>query len=365
MKTSIKLILLLLLATFVQSCGNDDDNSRPSQPEQEEMEEQEEELASLIGDWDIVSGDFISNQTQYLKVNDNFLNILMEDSNGFRNELRGNFIATDTQITLDLSLSYGGIKIYNYTLTDTTLTLVDSAGNSASFNRLVVPVDAEAWITDITILEQADAPWDESSDIAFNGTHILLGNGYESDDIGLINTSTIALDGVLTTTQSAFAVEVEKYDGPDRYIFQSDNGSSNIRAAYREDTGDLAFTSMELGPWVYGIASIDSESAWASSGNNRELYLYNYGSATGETITTTLALENEARGLDYQNNHLYICTNGKIYKCETSPTFRVLDSFEIEGYSAQGIAFDGTNFWLNARPNTGGTYQIIKTNLTL
>jgi hypothetical protein len=224
---------------------------------------------------------------------------------------------------------------------------------------------SDTWIQKLTIVSQGDAPWNVDADIAFNGSHILLGNGSEADNIGLINPETFLLDGEIITSQTAFAVEVEKFDVPDKYIFQSSNGSMQFKT-YFEDSNTEAFTSIDLGSWIYGLASINSDQIWVSSGNEQSLYLLNYmSSGVDQTIEQTVTLDRTPYGMDYQDGFLYVCSRGNIYKCDVSSSFEVLETVTVEGYRAFGIAFDGTNFWINASSNDGGPNQLIKTSLTL
>lgn len=354
MKTLLKFAGILVLLLTLGCGGNDDDGTTP--PEMETT-------ASIIGDWQRTSGGILGIQWEYLLIkSDNTVNLFSQDDNGFRDENTGNYTATDTQVTVEIS--FLGSLLLNYLITDNTLELRDSSGNVSTYNRVTNAPSSDTWIQKLTILSQGDAPWDETADIAFNGTQILLGNGYEADNIGLINPETFALDGVITTTQSAFAVEVEKFDVPDKYIFQSDNGSAQFKA-YTENTNTEAFTSLELGSWIYGLASKEDLTVWASSGNEETLYLLDYADESTQIITRTIPLDRRVDGMDYQNDLLYVCSQGNIYICDVSSSFEVLETFTVEGYRAYGIAFDGTNFWINASSNDGDPNQLIKTSLTL
>lgn len=354
MKTTLKIWIALCVTVCISSCKNDDDaTSKPP-----------EEAVSIIGNWRLVSGNFAIANARFLSIDDdNSLTVLAEDEMGFRDEARANFTLSDTQLTVDFAFS--GISINNYTVTEDRLTLVTSSGDSTVFTKEVSPLDSEGWIQDIRVLESGDAPWEAQVDIAFNGTHILIGNGYATNNIGFINPITFALDSELPTTESAFAIEVEKYDGPDRYIFQSNNGSRTYTAFF-EDTGGIGFTSMDIGPWIYGIASVNSQQVWVSSNNDDTLYLHDYGTAfPTQTIEQTIVLNREVAGLDYQDGFLYVCSRGRVYKCQTTPNFEVVESISIEGHRVHGIAFDGTNFWFNAYSTDGSPNKILKSSLTL
>jgi len=355
MKTLLKFAGILVLLITLGCGGNDDDGTTP--PEMETP-------ASITGDWQRSSGGILGIQWEYLLINsDNTVNFFSQDDLGFRDENTGNYTATDTQVTVEIA--FLGSLLLNYTVTDNTLELRDSSGNTSIYNRVTNAPSSDTWIQKLTIVTQGNAPWNEDADIAFDGSHILLGNGSEAENIGLINPETFMLDGEITTSQTAFAVEVEKLELPDKYIFQSSNGSAQFKA-YFEDSNTEAFTSLSLGAWIYGLASINSDLIWASSGNEQSLYLLNYmNSGIDQTIERTITLDRTPYGMDYQNGFLYICSGGNIYKCDVSSSFEVLETLTVEGYRAYGIAFDGTNFWINASSNNGDPNQLIKTSLTL
>lgn len=354
MKTAYRIITAFMIVLILSCGGNDDDNSTAPIIE----------TASVIGEWQRSTGTFLGGQWEYFIIkSDNTLQLLGEDERGFKDEFIGNYNATDTQITAQIG--FFGNSLVNYTVTATTLELQESNGNLSTYTRITNAPTSDQWIRKLSILSQGDAPWNETADIAYNGSQILLGNGYEAEDIGLINPETFALDGVILTTQSAFAVEVEKFDVPDKYIFQSNNGFSYFRA-YFENSNMEDFQSIELGSWIYGLASVDRYNVWASSGSEQTLYLLNYEDLASQTIVNTIALNRRIEGMDYQDGFLFICSGGNIYKCDVSSGFEVIETITLEGYEAYGIAFDGTNFWINARPSSSeGPYQIIQTSLTL
>ncbi len=353
MKTLFKITGIFILLITLGCGGSDDDGGGTPMIED----------ATIQGDWERSSGTFLGLELDYLLINtDNTVSVLSEDDLGFRDDISGNYAATDDQVTVDLS--FFGSNIINYTVTETTLELRGSGGSTSTYTRIANAPTRDSWITKLTVLSQGNAPWDERADIAYNGTQILLGNGRESDGIGLINTETFALEGTIPTTEEAYAVEVEKLDLPDKYIFQSSNGSRRFKA-YFENTNIEDFESIDLGSWLYGLASVDRHNIWATSGNEDTLYLLNYESIATQSVERAILLDRDLGGLDYQDGFLYICSNGNIYKCDVSSSFEILDTYSLEGYRAQGIAFDGTNFWINAASINGGSHQIIKTSLTL
>lgn len=337
-------ILLVMLTAF--SCGKKDEVV--AEPE------------TAFGKWESTanSGHFRSEHEKYIHINtDNTMNILSEDSLGFKSDRSEIVTVSDDQITMSASGEGGGFIIYNYTLEEDTLTLESATGNTIELIRNNNIPEVSDWLEELTILSEGPAPWEASVDIAYNGTHIVYGNGYESETIGFVNPDNFNLDGEITTTHSAFAVEVEKNNASDRYIFQGHNGHDEFYA-YTENTNTFVFKSPELGAWVLGLASIDDENIWVSSGNERQLYHYNYNN---QEIVQTIDLDFKPQGLDYQGGFLYVSDGARIHKCQTSPTFKPLESYGIKNHRINGIAYDGTNFWLSVVVK--GSYKLIKTDL--
>lgn len=351
MKTYIKITVILALSITLGCGGSDDTGSSTETPE-----------FSIVGDWELVSGGLLGVEDDFLIISsDNTFEVLSEDDRGFRQEFQGVYTDGEDQITLNFGFGGG---LFNYTVTETTLELRGSADSVSNYIRTTTAPDPESWITTIIALEQGDAPWDEDVDIAYNNSQILIGNGNASESIGVINTETITLDSGILTSKSAYAVEVEKFNVPDKFIFQSDEGFSNFTAFYANSNTE-AFTSVDTEPWIYGLASVNQTQIWVSSDNEASLYLVSYDDGTGSSmIEKTLDIDLRIDGLAYQNDFLYACYQGRIYKCDVS-SFQIVENIKIEGYEATGIAFDGTNFWINAVSQSGGPNQIIKTSLTL
>ncbi|VAW14664.1 hypothetical protein MNBD_BACTEROID03-625 [hydrothermal vent metagenome] len=317
-----------------------------------------------FGKWELTgnSGYFFRENRKnekYVHINtDNTIDVLSEDPLGFKRVKSKIVTVSDDQITISGS-GEGGVVIYNYTLAEDTLILENASGKTIELIRNNNIPEVSDWFEELTILSEGPAPWVEDVDIAYNGTHIVYGNGRESETIGLVNTDNFNLDGEITTTHNAFVVEVEKGDASDRSIFQGNDGRDTFYA-YTENTNTFVFKSPELGAWIKGLASIDGENIWVSSGNEQQLYHYNY---SNQEIVQTIDLDFKPQGLDYQGGFLYVSDGAKIHKCQTSPTLKPVKSYGIKNHRIYGIAYDGTNFWISAWVN--GSYKLIKTDLTL
>ena len=341
----IKSILIPLVVLSAFSCGKKDE---PVKPE------------TAFGKWEIItgSGEFFRENSKYVHINeDNTIDILSEDALGFKGNLSTIITVSDKQITVS---TYGS-RIYNYTLQEDKLVMTGAGGNTIELKRNSSIPDPSSWVKELSILNAGDAPWEGSVDIAYNGIHIVYGKDRNSDRIGLVNPNNFNLEGEITTTRSAYAVEVEKFDLPDKYIFQSSNGHSTFYAYY-EDTNALAFESLNLGAWIKGMASIDDKTIWVSSSNENQLYYYNYNDIPNQ-ILQTVDVDFQPQGLDYQDGFLYVSDGARVHKCQTSPTFMALESYRIPNHQISGIAFDGANFWFST--SSEGSNKLVKSNLTL
>ncbi len=338
-----KLMLVLFVVVTAVSCGKKDE---PIKPE------------TAFGKWEVISGEFFEENSKYVHINeDNTIDILSEDGLGFKQERSAIITVSDKQITISI---YGS-SIYNYMLQEDKLTITGASGNTIALKRNSGIPDASSWVKELSILSEGAAPWDGEVDIAYNDTHIVYGKDRNANRIGLVNPNNFNLEGEIVTTKSAYAVEVEKFDLPDKYIFQSSNGHANFYAYY-ENTNTLAFESLNLGAWIKGLASIDDKTIWVSSSNEKQLYYYNYNVVPNQ-ILETIDVDFQPQGLDYQEGFLYVSDGRRIHKCQTNPTFMAVESYKIPNHNISGIAFDGTNFWFST--SSESNYKLVKSNLTL
>ena len=168
---------------------------------------------------------------------------------------------------------------------------------------------------------------------------------------------------VIPTTNSAFAVEIEKSNTPQRQLFQSDNGSAKFKS-YIYASNELYYTSIELGPWIRGIASVEPGYLWASSSNSSALYYYkSNGALTPGEILQTIPLDFQPDGLDFQDGFLYVTERNRVHKCQTSPNFSAVETYKIAGNSVYGIAYDGNNFWLSSQSWGETGYKVLKVDM--
>ncbi|WP_308993353.1 hypothetical protein QLS71_014190 [Mariniflexile litorale] len=350
MKNILKNTLLILVSIMLFNCADDDNNENTGQND-------------IIGEWRLTSGSFYNGADKFAFFNeDNTLDILRETTDNFKGNYHTSYTIDGSEITIE-GLSQSGSITYTYILENGILALT-SEFTSATLEKVAsnTPILSD-WITPLEIQEEGNAPWEGSVDIAFNynKTQLLYGTTNGGDYIALISPTTFKEVGQITTTRAAYAVEVEKYSGSDKYIFQSDNGFDRFYG-YFENINTLGVTSAALGSWIKGLASVNNTQIWVASSNQARLYLYNYFTME---IEDSIALEVQPKGLDYQNGLLYVCDGNFLHKCQTTPNFEVIESYGISNFKIKGAAFDGTNFWVNGYNSNEEVYKIIKTNLTL
>ncbi len=322
---------------------------------------------AAYGTWEVIS-EIGSDVAKYVYINeDNTLEILSEDQLGFKRTERTNVTVSVNQIiTNDL---YGSIGIYginNYEVNEYILTLTRSFDSDPILmQRSTTAPNSSNWIKELTTLVEGSTAWSREVDIAFDGTY-LLGYNYSNRNIEQINPSNFSVEGIIPTTLDAYAVEIEKSDAPDRQLFQSNNGSSNYHS-FIYATNTFNYTSQNLGSWIKGIASKSPGELWLSSNSEDTLYHYfSHEPASPGEILGSVPLDFSPSGLDYRDGFLYVTEGTRVHKCQTSPEFRAIETYELRGHNVSGITYDGTNFWLAATNwNDYDTQKLIKVDLAL
>ncbi len=371
---SINIIVVLTMILTV-SCAKDGEDGMdgvvgPEGPRGEQgakgdpgMDAQLEQPA-VFGKWEIVEGQLGGDNSQYVYLNeDNTMNVLSEDRLGFKRAFATNITVTTDQITM--SGGYYGFSINNYTLENDVLTILrPGTTDPVVLQKIESGPDPLDWVKPLNVLSKGVAPWDREVDIAFDGEYLL---GYDSNEHGIlrISPSDLSIIDNIPTSKSAYAVEIEKSDSPLRQLFQSDNGYSNFYS-YIYSSNSLYYSSEDLSNSITGIASIEPGFLWVSSSNNESLYYYkSNGSLSPGEILETIPLDIEPGGLDYRNGYLFITEGIYVHKCQTTPEFRALETYEIQGHQIKGITFDGANFWLSTRSWEEDTYKLLKIDLSL
>ncbi len=319
MKVLVKVCIALMVGVFISGCTKDSTSTSPSTSVSS--------TSALAGNWVVLSG---LPQTKYLSIHgDNVYFNLHEFAYGLRAMDGG--VAQVSGGTIDL-----GQSIYNYTVSGDTLQLTAPGQSVVCVRSTTAPSDSQ-WVSAVKVLDTMSTPIPDATDMTIMGNIMWYGNGYSSHNLYRINLSTRDVD-TLPTTVYAWAVE---WDGSN--LWASSDGSTTIQKIDTA-TGATKFTSVQMGAWIYGIAW-DGTVLWCTSNNEQSIYRYD---PVGDMVLTTYRLGSGAYagGVAYANGSLYVCTNGVINKCTTSP-FGTAAAFQIPGIYAFGLAFDGTDFWVS------------------
>lgn len=369
---SLKMVMVLAMILTV-SCAKDGedglDGAIGSQGPQGEQgpkgdtgDNASQEEPAVYGQWEIIDGQLGVDKSKFIYLNeDNTINILSEDQMGFKRAYTSNITVTTDQITMSGEF-YGG-SINNYTLENDVLTIIPSGeAEPTVLQKIDNGPNPTEWVKPLTILSEGEVPWDREIDIAFDGEYLL---GYDENDRSIlrINPSDFTIVDDIPTSRSAYAVEIEKSDSPTKQFFQSSNGSPNF-FSYIYSSNSLYYTSEDLGSWIRGIASIEPGLLWASSSSEETLYHYkSNGSLSPGEILETIPLDIEPGGLDYRNGYLYITEGNYIHKCQTTPEFKALDTYEVKGHRIDGVTYDGSDFWLSVESWEENTHKLLKVDL--
>ena len=327
----IRFILLLgiiMLATF--SC-----------------EKEKDAADAIYGKWTVISG---GGDTKYIIIgSDNVFYWLEEYNYGFRGEQSGVCQITGGQINFGIS-GFTTPSIMNYSISNNQLTLTHPSMASIICERDNNAPEREDWIKTILSVHSSGAPINEATDLTYDGQYLWYGNAYGSNELYKINTSDITVASTIPVSQYAWAVE-----WVNGYLWVSSNGSDNIYKI-NPANGNLVSQSVEMGAWIEGIA-FDGQYIWCASNNERTIYKYN---PTTNSVVSEFYVDMAVHGLCYNDGFLYACLHGIVNKCSLDP-LEVVDSYALENYDIEGIAHDGTDFWVSTTNyNDAQPYRIQK-----
>lgn len=355
LKIARQIILTTALCISLVGCNKDDS------PEIE-LEEQSSEK-TIFGKWKANGKVFRSDDAKYILINDDLsISILSENDLGFRS-IQGGFEILPDNVISNTFRKFS-VEEYYYIMEGDKLSIfkVDD-GSEVKLSRDRNGPSTNSWVKTLTILNLADAPWNRNVDIAYDGTTILFPNGGENLKIGLVNPATLMLERQLDTDIFSYPIEVEKSDKSNKLHFQSELGKTAINGyEVASNATRWMFSSIDFGPAVIeeesflpggngirGLASTGDTTVWASDIQSRELFLYAYDGDFAGTIQTSISLEFVPYGLDFQNGFLYVSDGKLLHKCRTTPSFEAVESYKIPGYDIFGVAYNGSNFVLNAQ----------------
>jgi len=320
MKKQLVFYVIILLSTV--SCKKENDKISP-----------------IYNKWTVVSGGgaFVyGGNLKYIIVEpDNTFYLLYEYNYGIRGFEEGLCQVINGQISFykDYYFNLFNLKIdgNNLTLTNPDIEIVcERNGDEPS---------KPEWVQTAEILQSMDAPVEARTDLAFDGEFLWCGGFVSYDDPAyLYKIDPATLSVVQNLPTSNWPIGIEWADG---YLWVSSNGYESI-IKVNPVNGSNLFTSVEMGAWINGIA-FDGQYLWCGSNNAQIVYKYNPNS---DAIAATFQI-GSLGGMAYVQDYLYICANGILNKCTVDP-LQAVAAYDIEKGDIQGIAYDGSNFWISA-----------------
>lgn len=370
MKTVIKLgAFVLLTFVLITSCTKEgpmgpqgeqgiQGEKGPKGDSGQDGEDAQTEIPQAYGRWETIEGNLGAGDSEYVYINeDNTINILSEDYLGFKRVVKSNIVVTTNQIIFD--------GIFNYVVNEDILTItLPYSEDPVQLQRTDSGPEVSVFVKQMEVLDQGTMSWNQYIDIAFDGTYIL---GWDNNLSAILKIDPIdfSVADQIPTGLYAESIEMEKSDDPTRQIFQS-NGSDRSFQSFIYTTNNYYYTSETIGSGIAGLASIEPGLLWVSRSFNRTLHKYkSNGSLTPGEILETVSLEIQPEGLDYLDGFLYITDGIYVHKCQTSPEFKAVETFQLINHSISGIAFDGNNFWVAARDWEDNEYKLLKTDMGL
>ncbi len=325
-------IIILLMIGF--SCKKDDDAFH-------------DYATGLAGTWRFVKG---PDPDKFLVINkDRTCAFLSSDAQGIRDRDYAILMVTGNQLMIDNSDPnvYPNLSIYNYNVKGDSLKLENPQQNIILV-RDKSNTESASWIKTANQEHSFRARVSEATDIAFDGSLLWYGNGFNTNYLYSMNPVSGNSDS-LFVDQYAWAVEA---DGNDLWV---GSDASDIVTRIRKTDGSSITSSTAMGAWIYGIAK-DEDYLWCYSNNEGILYKYEIAENTVSLSTNILS---NWDGLAMANNFLYVAAHGKLHKCTTTPLSGTA-SFELPGYYIFGVAYDGSAFWVSAYELPGGWPEIVK-----
>jgi len=332
MKTKKILCMIALSALAFNSC------KKPKTEPAEPAPPVNNGPTSLCNKWEVISG---LSETKYLIIkNDSTISQLDSAQYGFKKLYSGNVTGSIVEL----------LKIYNYTLSNDTLKLTNSAG-IVLLKKCNTTWDETNWIIYVNQTDSINSPrpnGDPREDMGFDGSNILWTADATSDTLFKINPLTHQITRIKLNTNYWYG------------SLSCGAGNTWISNGYSIDkfnvTGGVISTSPTFVEYIKGMALIGQDMwyAWNSSAPNTFGNLSAWNTLNNNTTLKVSQLPIRISGMEYVGGYLYINENqGGIYKCQISP-FLVIKNYKMkeinqDGFGYNGLTHDGSKFWITHR----------------
>jgi hypothetical protein len=321
MRTRLAAILLLLgLPSLWYGCSGDEDGMEP-----------QEYTSQFHGTWRVSSG---GDNIRYLIFRPPQSWVLLgEDTFGYRGVEEGTYAADPFVIGF-------GASRFAYLLASTQLTLFNSADTIQLSLESGGPSET-TWLGTLVVLDSLVAPVNQPGDIGASGPVLWTGSGTSADlRVFRIRPDSGTVHPIPAGTQP-LAVE---HDGTNLWV--SGNFSQQI-SRLDPATGAVTATSRDIAPSLRGLAWSGS-ALWCSSEFTTATYVYN--PATDLIDLSFPGVYGD--GMTFAGAALYMCKGGALHRCATG-TMRAITSYRLPQGYMEGVAWDGTAFWVLAATGQG------------
>ncbi|MEO6239809.1 MAG: hypothetical protein ABIQ40_00670 [Bacteroidia bacterium] len=345
MKTRI-LFSFILLTSIFSACKKEGPSGPAGPPGSPGVNGIGSPDPNIYNKWQVISG--LPNTKYVIIKSDNSYFQLDSNAYGFKNLSSDAALITGSQIAC--------FNLFNYIISNDTLTLVNLYGTVILKKNTNAP-DETQWVLPFTEIDSIASPvtnGDGREDLGFDGTNILWTADASSNAIYKINPTTHSVAGTVPLTNTYYYGQVN-YAAANIWI--SNNATVD---KVNPSNGNVISTSPTLTTVTGPLTGM------ALAGQNLWYCDWQGNISTWDIISNAITpqLQYRTEGMEYVNGYLYMTKGNKIYKCELSPTFKVVASYAGDNNASyQGITYDGSHFWVVKYNYNQNNYSLVKLSI--
>ncbi|MEZ4805725.1 MAG: hypothetical protein R2852_09650 [Bacteroidia bacterium] len=305
--------------------------------------------ATLFGTWKVITAG--SNDQYYVFQDDgsNLYYILTEDQNGFRTMGDAAFSATVNQVYLQYVL-------YNYWLSNDTLTFASSSSNMMKFMRVDSPKFTPMTWMGSTMIDRNLAP-----PRGFSSTNLSFGIQGDFLYPYSVNSGSSYIYQYNTLTEKYVdSLGVSKpatsyFNSGDLYV-GFNGGTFNI---YKGNMASISSISSNTISNVLAVSLNSSSGVIYAFNSQRRMYTGLANSSFSELFDFSTYGVNTV--VYYKNDEFLCVKNNRIYRIKISPSFEVLESYNApSGVSYYTISTNGTDVWAYGYDSNYSSNRLMK-----
>ncbi len=342
----IKLIFSLSVILLIASCKKETtikEEYNPPQPK-------------LYGTWQVVNTNpSVTTTTYYVFPNDgkNYAYLLTLEKDGFKSRQAYAYKATENQVNFYYYL-------YNYTVSNDTLTLYNTPSNYSTFTKVTNPsFTPDNWMGSFTYAKTLTPPR------AMNSSY-LKPFGIDGDNI-------------YPTGYNGSAYYVYKYNTVSQQY--TDSGSIAINAStyfkspliyYGFNNNNFLWKTTGLtGGSTISTNQLNYTNTISANPNSGVIYAFvsngsMYSGTEGSTFNQLFDFNSTGiyNVLYYKNDEFLALRNDCIVRVKISPSYQVLSVYQGKAnFSPYVLSTNGVDVWLYGYDNLTSDYKLIKVNL--